>query len=488
MRLVGPILHFRGQSQGRWRLAALVAREGEGHPGPLAVPSAAPVAAERLAARHGHSFWRYDFSLPLAARETCVPYAIAGREWRVHLPAAHGSRRLAYAACSGTDEEDDGPASASRNALWRQLAAEHARQPFHLLLHGGDQLYADTLWEEVPELGAWRNLPWKQANAHPFTPSMAEGAERYYFERYRWLWSQPDIAPTLAVVPSLMMWDDHDIFDGWGSWPDDRQRCPVFQGLMGVAREHFALFQLAARADRLPEGFADPQGGHFGYTFQAGSVGIVAPDLRSERSREQVLGEAGWQGFEAALEDLSGSPHLLVMSSVPLVNADLSAVERVFVALPGHSDLEDDLRDQWQSFGHREEWQRMLRRLIAFGTRTGARVTSVSGEIHLGALGLIEGEGTVLHELTSSGMVHEPPPALLTAVYEWVARRPMRPAADLRVRLLEIPGHGRRYLRARNWLALELGEDGRFDGVWHTENGEAGRLTLGIKPRPGTTG
>jgi hypothetical protein len=263
---------------------------------------------------------------------------------------------------------------------------------------------------------------------------------------------------------------------------------PGLPGPDGVARAHFALFQLAARADRLPGGFADPRGSHFGCAFRAGDVGIVAPDLRSERSRGRIMGEAGWQGLEAALEDLADCPHLLVMSSVPLVNADLSAVERVLVALPGHSDLEDDLRDQWQSFGHREEWRRMLRCLLAFGTRTGARVTSVSGEIHLGALGLVAGEDTVLHELTSSGIVHAPPPALLTAVYEWVARRPIRPAADLEVRLLEIPGHGRRYLRARNWLALELGEDGRFDGIWNTEEGEAGRLTLGTEPRPSKAG
>jgi hypothetical protein len=329
MRLVGPILHFRGQRAGRWRLAALVAREGGEHPGPLALPAAAPVTAERLATRQGHGFWRYDFSLPLQERETCVPYAIAGREWPVHLPPARGGRRLAYAACSGTDEEGNGrPVPVSRNALWRQLAAAHAHRPFHLLLHGGDQLYADTLWAAVPELGAWRGLPWRRANAHPFTPAMAAGAERYYFERYRWLWSQPEIAPTLATIPSLMMWDDHDVFDGWGSWPDDRQRCPVFRGLMGVARAHFALFQLAARADRLPEGFADPRGGHFGFAFRAGGLGIVAPDLRSARSRARIMGEAGWRGFEAGLDALAGCAHLLVMSSVPLVNADLSAAER----------------------------------------------------------------------------------------------------------------------------------------------------------------
>ncbi len=500
---VGPILHFRGQREGRWRLAALlVARAGGEPPGPLTLPSAAPVAPERLAARQGHGFWRYDFSLPLGDREACVPYALAGREWPVRLPAARGGRRLAYAACGGTEGEEEeeeggggGPAPASaRNALWRKLAAEHARRPFHLLLHGGDQLYADTIWGEVPELGAWRRLPWRAGNAAPFTPAMAEGAGAYYLRRYLRLWSQPEVAPLLATVPSLMMWDDHDVFDGWGSWPDDRQRCPVFQGLMGVAREHFALFQLAARAGRLPAGFADPRGGHFGWAFWAGGgVGVVAPDLRSERSRARVMGAAGWRGLGAGLAGLAGRRcrHLLVLSSVPLVNADLSAAERVLVALPGHSDLEDDLRDQWQSLAHRGEWRRVLRRLAAFAAQTGARVTSLAGEIHLGALGLVEGAGgaAVLHELTSSGIVHAPPPALLTALYELVARRPVRPAADLEARLLPIPGHGRRYLRARNWLALELGGDGRLEAVWHTERGAAGRLALGAKEAcPGGAG
>jgi hypothetical protein len=478
MRLVGPILHFRGQKEGRWRLTALIAQEGEEQPEPLTLPSAAPVTAERLATRQRHSFWRYDFSLPLRERGSFVTYGIGEQGWQVHPPPAHGSRRLAYTACSGTDEEEDGPTAASRNALWRQLGVEHTRQPFHLLIQGGDQLYADTLWQAVPELGAWRNLPWKQGNAHPFTPSMAEEAGRYYFERYCWLWSQPEIAPILAAIPSLMMWDDHDIFDGWGSWPNDRQQCPVFQGLMSVAREHFALFQLAARPDRLPASFADPQGRQFGFSCRAGGIGIIAPDLRSERSRERIMSETSWQQFEAALAGLVDCTHLLVMSSVPLVNADLSAVERVFVALPGHSDLEDDLRDQWQSFAHREEWKRMLRCLVAFAARTGARVTSVSGEIHLGALGRVEGEGAVVHELTSSGIVHAPPPPLVTTIYEWVARRPIHLGADLKTRLLKIPGLGRRYLRARNWLALDLGEDGALDATWNTEEGEAGRLSL----------
>ena len=478
MPLAGPILHFRGQKEDRWNLSALVVREGDDGPGPLVLDGAGEIAPERLAVHHCHGFWRYDLSLPLGKEETTVSYTVAGREASVALPPVTGGRRLAFAACSGTDDEERDCVPPSRNALWRQLGATNARKPFHLLLQGGDQLYADTIWDAVPELGAWRRLPWRDGNAHSFTPSMAEETHRYYFKRYCSLWSQADIAPILAAVPSIMMWDDHDIFDGWGSWPEDRQDCAVFRGLFEVAREHFALFQLAAVPGRLPEPFTDPEGQHFGFAYRAGDIGIIAPDLRSERTRARVMGERGWRHFEAALNRLSGCRHLLVMSSVPLVNTEMSLIERIYVTVPGHSDIEDDLRDQWQSFSHRDEWRRMLSNLVAFSARTGARVTSLSGEIHLGALGLIEGDGVRIHELTSSGIVHTPPPPLVTAAYDWLGRRSIVLGPDLKAGLLKIPGHGRRYLRARNWLSLDLAGDGQFVAVWNTEQGEGGRLIM----------
>jgi PhoD related phosphatase len=476
MRLVGPILQFRGQTEDRWRLAALVVGEGLDAPAPLELPGSAPIAPERLAVRRGHAFWRYDFTLPLRGEEVAARYAMGQDSWSVDLPAASGGRRVAYAACNGNDDEGNGgPVPPWRNALWRRLAAEHARTPFHLLLQGGDQLYADTLWKEVPELGAWRRLPWREGNTRPFTPTMAERAHAYFLESYLRLWKQPETAALLASIPSVMMWDDHDIFDGWGSWPEERQGCPVFQGVFAVARQYFALFQLAALPNRLPEGFGDPGGGHYGCAFRAGPVGIVAPDLRSERTRGRIMGEAGWRAFEAALNDLAGCRHVLVMSSVPLVNADMTWLERLYVAAPGHSDLEDDLRDQWQSFGHRDEWRRILAYLVAFSARTGARVTALSGEIHLGALGVVEGKGGVrVHQLTSSGIVHAPPPMIALAAYELLGRHTTVLEPGLRARLLAIPGHGRRYLRRRNWLSLDAAGDGRFRAAWHTEQGEAG--------------
>ena len=39
----------------------------------------------------------------------------------------------------------------------------------------------------------------------------------------------------LALVPTVAMWDDHDLIDGWGSYPAERQDCAVF----GVPDEEF---------------------------------------------------------------------------------------------------------------------------------------------------------------------------------------------------------------------------------------------------------
>lgn len=37
--------------------------------------------------------------------------------------------------------------------------------------------------------------------------------------------------PTDSMLPSAqaMVWDEHEVFDGWGSYPVELQFCPVFQ-------------------------------------------------------------------------------------------------------------------------------------------------------------------------------------------------------------------------------------------------------------------
>jgi hypothetical protein len=166
---------------------------------------------------------------------------------------------------------------------------------------------------------------------------------------------------------------------------------------------------------------------------------------------------------------MAGCRHLLLVSTVPLVNAHLTSLERLFGFIPGHQSWQDDLIDQWVSLAHWEEWARLLDVLLNFSARTGTRVTSLSGEIHLGALGVIEGAGARIHQLTSSGIVHPPPGHLASRVLEWSSTKDLRVASDITARLLPLPGSNRRYLRARNWLELNVNAGGDLLATWHAE-------------------
>src|SRR5690606_4623499 len=174
-----------------------------------------------------------------------------------------------------------------------------------------------------------------------------------------------DAGAAMASMPTIMMWDDHDIFDGWGSFSCEMQQSPLFKVMFRHARRAFWVFQMQQSAQDLPEledvtpaGFTlqdpmlkpiawskawahddlalpllDTQPG-FTSAYSIGPVSIVAADLRTERSRTQVLGNDSWNrikqwmdGLAAARKGRSSGRHLLFMSSVPVLHPKLSLAE-----------------------------------------------------------------------------------------------------------------------------------------------------------------
>jgi hypothetical protein len=266
-----------------------------------------------------------------------------------------------------------------------------------------------------------------------------------------------------------MMWDDHDIFDGWGSHPKALQCCPVYRGIWSAARDHFALFQLGARPDRLPAGIGDPAGSHFGWAFAMGGMGVIAPDLRSARMPTQVMSDAGWRWLEQALQGLRDCHHVLFVSTVPVVHVALRPLERFLFWIPRQQLYQDDLRDQWQSYAHQVEWRRLVQMLLDFSEQTQTAVTLLSGEIHLGAFGCVERGRTRLYQLISSGIVHPAPPALVARLLHWLSRRPHALTDDICMRMLSLPQIDSRYLAARNWLSIASSSDAALDVEWHVE-------------------
>lgn len=87
-------------------------------------------------------------------------------------------------------------------------------------------------------------------------------------------------------------WDDHDIFDGYGSYPDTLQHCATFQQLFGVAKSLYALFQLHT-TDALKGGdgyFSTPQDDGLSWSMMLGPrLAVAALDTRSGRTRKQIV-------------------------------------------------------------------------------------------------------------------------------------------------------------------------------------------------------
>lgn len=483
---LGPVLNFRGCGGDVWRLSALVATDdGEAPEFRLAAGGAPGSVAARAigafkASRAVLSLWRYDFVVKQGAKPVTARYTLEGTTRDIAVPAAGAAPAIAYGSCNGFSSLKLMKSTRVPNALWQHLAARHAKSPFHLLLLGGDQLYSDSMWEELDVLAKWAELPTAEGVRKTPSESMKRQLADFFRTLYPKRWSQPAVAEALATIPTLMMWDDHDIMDGWGSYDKALNECAVYREIFANARATFACYQ-----QQLAEGEAHPLAlpgqKHFSFGCRIGPLALLALDMRSERSEAQVMGTESWKAVYDWLDALppareKGPRHLFVMSSIPVVYPDFSILENALGIFPGRQELEDDLKDHWTSVPHRQERLRMIHRLLDFASRNRCRVTLLSGDVHVGAVGTIQSErhgadgaAQVINQLTSSGIVHPAPPGMVLFFLEHVCGKGMSDDRDIRSEIVEIPGTRHHFIGARNWLALEPDSEGRYWANWHAE-------------------
>ncbi|MDR2155264.1 MAG: alkaline phosphatase family protein [Burkholderiaceae bacterium] len=476
-KILGPVLGFRGVSACGWRVSILIVTDGAAPRIEVVAPAEIAVTAPRKISKSGNrTAWRSDVTIaqkPDAETEVC--YRIGARQTHAFtVPGSNMMPRMAYGSCNGFSEPKAMKSVDENNRLWGVLFNKHAEQPYHLMLHGGDQVYADSLWAVVPAMRDWAELPFKEGNKAKFTPQMKAAVDKFYFDLYCTRWSQPKVAEVLASIPSVMMWDDHDITDGWGSYNTERQHSEVFQGLFESARRHFAAFQLhgSAQDEESSVFFKPDKGFSFGHVF--GKLGLVVLDMRSERSQTQVLGKESWNSVFNWIDQHKELDHLFVMSSIPVVHPSLGLLESLLKLVPGQQELEDDFKDHWSSRSHLAERLRLVHRLLNFSAAEKTRVTILSGDVHVAALGIIESQrnvaatcnSQVINQLTSSGIVHPPPSALTAFALDRLFDNKEDIDRGITLVMEKFPGTQKRFLAERNWLSLEPDAPDGANRIW----------------------
>lgn len=464
--IVGPVLFARGVRKERCRLSALVITAVATQPIDLRPMGGEAICPIRLVSTESLIVWRYDFDLP----EDVDAYYEFGDDRHAVAADTNTDIRIAYVSCNGQErEEEDDFAQDDRNAMWRRLADEHDNAPFNLILHGGDQLYADSIVQAHPTLANWADADPDKKAGFAFTDAERTAADGYLISRYLLLYSQPQTARLLATVPSIMMWDDHDIFDGWGSLDTETLDSPVGRGLFWTAKRMFMLFQMGA-TDEYPafDSALDP-GESMSVQVVFPDFDIIAPDLRSERRPDRVMGQGGWKILTRMMRIPDAPGRRFLMSSVPLLGPRLSWIEALIGMVPKLRKYEDDLRDQWQSRAHRTEWRRCLRLLEETAGRDSSAITVLSGEIHLATRAEMPIADGKLHQLVASGIAHPPPPQAYARSLGWLAALGESPLPGKPITLKPLPGKKRIYVAERNYLVLER-RDAKWSAAWELED------------------
>lgn len=481
--IAGHFLNFRGSKKKalkhKWCVSILVVRQGPQTDSCTLVIDGYNPKKKILHSIDNIYFIRFEIDLEQDAKQQAITYTINSQSYNIVIPGHDEPLSIAFASCNGFSDLSKMKNVAQRNSMWKDLMQKHNASRYHLLIMGGDQVYADSLWGDVPSIREWKNLPLSQRRCTPPNlDTMKEELEKFYLNLYRRVWGYGEVLAPLSSIPTIMMWDDHDIFDGWGSYSVEDQQCDVFQAIFAVAKKYFLLFQQHIAYDEKREGMIAPT--NYSLCFKVSNNLIVVPDLRSERTQNHVMAQKNWDAIYKWLDNIPANEydHLLFVSTIPVVYPSFSYLESLLGIIPGQQDLEDDLKDHWNNRSHKAERLRLIHRLLDFSKRKHTRTTIISGDVHVAALGILQSQrdglshnsSQVINQLISSSIVHPTPPGIVLFAIEQLAKFEDKIDRDITAYMSTLPCTDRRIIGLRNWLSLEFDVLKRIWASWHLED------------------
>lgn len=299
----------------------------------------------RLHAEQGSTFWRFNIEVELREQQQRIAYRInRGPAMAFWVPARGQTMNMMFYTCNGFSISVNSNELCGPDPMWRDVLNSHQTRPFHAMIGGGDQIYNDCVAFDSPLFDEWLqiNVAEKKLNA-AFTPELQAELERFYLERYCTWFSQGMFGLATSQIPMVNMYDDHDVFDGYGSYAHMDMSSPVFSGLGRVAFKYYLLFQ---HQSIVPETEASEPSWILGeqpgpyiqevsrslYMSMGGKVALLAVDCRTERTEHVVLDEKTWEKIISRLyaEVRRGQvEHLLVLLGVPIAYPRLVWLENM---------------------------------------------------------------------------------------------------------------------------------------------------------------
>lgn len=426
----------------------------------------AEVRGHRLHAEHGCTFWRFLVEIELGPRQARVAYRInRGPAVGFWVPAAGETMNMMFHSCNGFSLSVKPDAFSGPDPLWRDVLNRHQRRPFHAMIGGGDQIYNDAAMRDTQHFKEWlATRKQEDKSAAAFSAEMQEELEAFYFNRYAAWFSQGLFGMANAQIAMVNMWDDHDIIDGFGSYPHHFMSSPVFAGVGAVAFKYYMLFQHqsvaeeAAAAEEASWVLGAGPGPYIRersrsvFVRMGGKAALLALDCRTERMRDEVLSQESYDAVfdrcRAELAEGGGETrHLMVLLGVPIAYPRLNFLENILTSrmmdpikamgragalggfinkFDGGVEILDDLDDHWTAREHKTERNWFVQELQELAAERSVRVTILGGDVHLAAVGQFysarrlglakDRDHRYMPNVVSSAIVNTPPPVMMADV------------------------------------------------------------------------
>lgn len=326
-------------------------------------------------------------------------------------------------------------------AVWKQIPSiikENGTVRFAIF--GGDQVYADAIDGTEPKL---------------LNESDPQKRQAIYLDIYREHWSDINYRKVLCSIPAIMMWDDHDITDGWGSRqesfpPREDEFLPNWKAMFDTAKTAFQFMQ----ASRNPPPLSPNYGKGFDTAFLVGRTGFVLADLRSNRNlkKHQIWAAEQFDNVVRWVDQFRDHIDTLFFVSTVVFSHDPNAVDDVIesswadvMKLIEHfannkwlkdsvskfnrnvGDLRDDVDDSWGSKVNARDCDKVLDFLFGLQNPSDGRnrinVVILSGDIHTPGYSCVyssdpaHSKRAIIPHIVSSPVAYEASSWILEAIF-----------------------------------------------------------------------
>ena len=394
--IIGPFVRFRGMVGNIYSTSVLIiAKES-----PKVFVNDTAYTPSILDVFKSYNFYCFYIDVNLCNNAQMITYKMvtnsASQEFNFHVPSATENCKFSFYSCAGISKGVDSVANGGYCPLWQDLIQEHLESPMHLLVGGGDQLYNDVVFD-IPSLQEWNKSKTRQARTtYNASETILNEINNFYFQHYCQQFMRDHIRTALSSIPSINTWDDHDIFNGHGSYPADLENCPIFTAVFASAKRFYYLFQLHSKMN-------DNNGFVSNSTFLS-TIGpnqaILCLDTRTDRSLTQILSP---ESYDLIFQQLKALPlsvkHLIIVLGVPILFPPIKKSEFILNAVSkinkqsnyafdrilkpfGEPDLLSDFVDQWNAAEHTKEKSEFLSKCQALANDHMIRITFLSGDSH----------------------------------------------------------------------------------------------------------